>query len=270
MFGDVKGQEDSRHVETFRDNHGRPYRSEVENKNGMPTVIEPLFKAPIGPDWMRNLLAPPVDNRNIVKVLPPKLRGLKGYAIEIDYDAWIAAHDKRFDEWSQKLYEGAKTMAKGRDAQDIADNPPPVLRSELGAPPFPPRTLILAMKAGNPWALGLDDKVPAKAEALLAELEQWVGRKRRRPQLGNAIVDPFADDEEETPNVFDEARLDADLDPLIDLEEAVDPQALGRQSGRPPKPTATTWQQFLKQQLQAGKTMQEASALWKQRKKQAA
>ena len=229
MFGDVKGQEQGRRVETFLDQHGREYRSEVEIKTGYPTVLEPLFKAPLSPDWMRKMLTPPVDDRNIVKVVNPKDRARMKCQIWIDYDAWLADNDKHFDRRQEKLFVGAKAMAKGKDAQQFVDNPPPVLLSEIGSRPWPLRSFIVAMKAGNAWALGLTDKVPAKVEALLAELEiEFGAKRRRRPQLGNAVADPFADDEEPNTLITD-AGVDALLDPFGELEEQVDPDATGGQ-----------------------------------------
>lgn len=226
MFGQVKGQEDSRRPETFRDKHGREYFANVEKSTGMPCeVLQCRFKAPVNPDWARKMLLPPVDDHDVVKMVSPLMRARKGYDVEIDYDAWLAKHDKRADAWQQKLYEGAKSMAKGKDAHQIATDPPPVLMSELGAPPLPPRVFIEAMKAGNKWALGLDENVPKKAAALLQEVETWVV-KRRRVQLGNAIADPLADDEE-TENVVNEAGFDATVDPFGDIEEVVDPKATG-------------------------------------------
>lgn len=235
MFSQVKGQEDNRRPETFRDKHGREYFANVEKSTGMPCeVLQPRFKAPLNPDWAMKMLLPPVDDRDVVKMVSPLLRGRKGYDIEIDYDAWLAKHDRRLDAWTQKLYEGAKAMAKGRDSDTIANNPPPILLSELGAPPLPPRVFIEAMKAGNKWALGQDEKVPAKAMALLEEVKGWVV-KRRRIQLGNAIADPLADDEQE--NVVDQAGFEAvtDLDPFGDIEEQHDPQATGGKKVQPRK-----------------------------------
>lgn len=232
MFSQVKGQEEQRRPEAFVDRHGREYFANVELKTGDPCeVLQPRFKAPLEPEWFRKMLIPPVDDHDIVKMVPRLQRAKKGYQIEIDYDAWIMKLQRALDRYQTKLYEGAKTMAKGKDAHDIATNPPPVLLAELGAPPLPPITFVEAMKAGNKWALGLDEKIPVKAKVLLDEIETWVTRKRRRVPLGNAIADPLADDE--TESVVDEVAFEEVTDPFGDVEEAADKEAVGTQTGRP-------------------------------------
>lgn len=228
MFSKVKGQEEQRRPETFVDQHGREYFANVELKTGDPCeVLQPRFKAPTEPAWFRKMLMPPVDDLAIVKMVPRLQRARKGYQVFIDYDAWLAKTDERDEEWDARLRDLARRMSGGLDVLNIVKNPPPELVHYIGRKSFPPRVLIEAMKAGNPWALGLSATVPAKAVALLADLESQITGRRRR-QLGTAVADPLADDDEPV-DLVKQAGFDAvtDLDPFGDIEEQADPTATG-------------------------------------------
>lgn len=240
MFAQVKGQEEQRRPEMFVDRFGREYFANVELKTGDPCeVLQARFRAPITPEWARKMLLPPVDDHDIVKMVPRLQRAKKGYQVEIDFDRWLMKWDAANETRQRKLYDGAKAMAKGRDAHEIAKDPPAILLAELGPPPMPPRVFIEAMKAGNAWALGKSDKIPAKAVALLEEIETWF--VKRRVQLGNAVGDPLADDDE-TLGFANEAGFgavtDVDLDPFGEIEEQEDPKAIGGKVIKPAKPRA--------------------------------
>lgn len=235
MFSKVKGQEEQRRPETYIDQHGREYFATVDMKTGDPcTTLQPMFKAPTNPTWFRKMLVPPVDDAKVVKLVPRLQRARKGYQVFIDYDAWDSILSEREEEWNARLHDLAKGMSGGMEVLRIVENPPPALLHYIGPRPFPPRVLVQAMKAGNKWALGLDDKVPAKVVALLDELESSMTRKRRVVSLGNAVADPLADDDEtETLDPFENAAVD--LDPFGDLEEVADPKATGGKT-EPVKP----------------------------------
>lgn len=227
MFSQVKGQEENRRPDTFVDQHKREYFAPVDNKTGDPcTTLEPHFKAPLKPDWFRKMLIPPVDDPQIVKMVPRLERARRGYQVFIDYDAWLSKLAQRDEEWDQRLHDLAKGMSGGMEVVKLVENPPPALKHYIGRRPFPPRILVEAMKAGNAWALGLTDKIPKKVEALLADLESDLVQTRR-VRLGNAVADPLADDDEPT---IGGALADAaveDVDPFGEEEEHADPKALG-------------------------------------------
>lgn len=240
MFAQVKGQEEQRRPEMFVDRHGREYFANVELKTGDPCeVLQPRFRSPIAPEWARKMLLPPVDDHEVVKMVPRLQRAKKGYQVEIDYDRWLAKWDRANEGRQRKLYEGAKAMAKGRDAHEIATNPPAILLAELGPPPMPPRTFIEAMKAGNKWALGLDAVIPQKALALLSEIQTWIVTPTKK--IGNAIGDPLADDDE-TQNLAEDAGFEAvtEIDPFGEVEEQHDPKATGGKVEKVRKPRKKT------------------------------
>lgn len=233
MFSQVKGQQEQRRPEEYIDQHGRVYFAVVDMKTGDPcTTLQPLFKAPTNPVWFRKMLTPPVDEAKVVKLVPRLLRARKGYQVFIDYDAWDAILAQREEEWNARLHDLAKGMSGGLETIKIVENPPPALIHYIGTRPFPPRILIQAMKAGNKWALGLSDEIPKKVAALLGDLEASMTRKRRVTQIGNAVADPLADDDEPTDNdVFENAAIN--LDPFGDIEERMDPKALGGKTVKP-------------------------------------
>ena len=220
MFAGVKGQEEQRRVETFLDQHGREYVANVEIKTGDPCeVLRPIgWNAPQAPSWFAGQLMPP---ECYLKLVPRMLRARKGYQIEIDYTRWLTDLDTRDEEYRQKKYDLVRGMAGGADVSALAENPPPVIRDLLGVAPFPPRVLVEAMRAGNKWALGLSETVPAKVTVLLSSLEPAVKRVSRAQD--EAIIDPLADDEAEQ----EERReaVAAFVDPLesIDFTETVPP-----------------------------------------------
>lgn len=228
MFGQVKGQEESRRVDHFIDQHGREYVSNVEKETGDPcTTLVALYTAPLGPDWFTGQLVPHEKYR---KMVPQHLRARKRYQVEIDYAQWLADLDVRDEEWRQKLHDFARGAAKGgADIVAIVSDPPPVIKELAGAPPFPPRVLVEAMAAGNAWALGLDERVPTKAVALLEALKPVVMRRVVRESIGE--IDPLADDAAAS-DFTNDLMANTAPDPfedLLDVEEAVDPDATGGQ-----------------------------------------
>ena len=220
------GQEKKRRYEEFRDKHGRIYGANVEIKTGDPCeVLRAVgWKAPMAPDWASGLLMPPMDDFEIVHMVPVRLRARAGFQVEINYVRWLQKWDDAFEAYQKKLHDFAKGMAKGTATLvELVNNPPPELLRIIGRGPLGiPRVFIEAAAAGNPWALGLSDKIPSKAEAILAELKPVVTGKRKPHIIG---VDPFADDDEDVK--LPDAVVDAAIDPFGVEEEHADPHATG-------------------------------------------
>lgn len=191
-MGQVKGQQDKRRGEFFVDQHGREYFANIEIETGDPCeALRPYqWTAPASPDWARGLLLPPVDDRDVVRMVPQRSRARLKYQVFIDYAAWLQKWDAAYEAWQQKLHDFAKGMTGGINLIDAVNNPPPVLRMEVGAPPSPPRAMIEAAAAGDAWSLGLSVAVPRKAQAMLDELKPSIDARR----TGLSGVNPFAED----------------------------------------------------------------------------
>ncbi len=224
----IDGQEKQRRLEEFADKHGRLYEANIEIKTGDPCeALRPKFTAPTGPDWFRNQLTPPCDDLEIVRMVPRLYRARKGYQIEVDYTRWLQKWDDAEDALLRKMQAFANGMAGGHgNVIEMMRNPPPELLKEIGRGPRRiPRAFIEAAAAGNKWALGLSDVIPAKAEALLRELEPIALAKQRRNTIG---FDPLADDDAPVESEQEEGASFIDpLDALLDLEEQHDPKAVG-------------------------------------------
>lgn len=237
------GQEKQRRYEEFRDKHGRIYRANVEIKTGDPCeILQPVgWKAPSNPDWYKGRLMPPVDDFEIVKMVPARIRARRGYQVEIDYVRWLQKWDDAHENLQRKLHDFAKGMTKSSgNMLQLVENPPPELLKLIGRGPLNvPRVFIEAAAAGNAWALGQSEIIPAKAEALLAELKPVVTGQRKAMIVG---YDPLAEDDEDQP--VNELLQDAILDPFGEEEEIADPNATGgkvdpvRKKAKPPKRAA--------------------------------
>jgi hypothetical protein len=215
----VKGQQDKRRYEFFIDQHGREYGANIEIDTGDPceTLKAHGWTAPAAPHWAKGILMPP---ENCLKLVPAKQRARRGYQIEVDYDKWLVMWDEAKERYDAKVHDFARGMTNGTsNIIELVNDPPPVLREIVGPPPSPPRAFIEAARAGNAWALGQSGAVPAKAEAILRELQPIVSKQRVA-----ASHDPLAGDEmeDEAPAL---AGMAAFLDPMGDaVDEAVSVQ----------------------------------------------
>src|SRR5690349_15852147 len=95
----IKGQEARRFTDFFTDNHGRQYIGNCEIGLGTPPTTDPIdlvprdWTAPIDPAWAKGLFIPPLDDRDVVKMLPRIERAKAGYQVHIDYQAWLQKID---------------------------------------------------------------------------------------------------------------------------------------------------------------------------------
>lgn len=222
------GQETQRRYEFFRDKHGRIYGANVGIKTGDPVEVLRAdgWAAPLNPDWYRRKLMPPVDDFEIVKMVPARERARRGYQVEINYTRWLQKWDDANQALQRKLHDIAQGMTRSSgNMVELINNPPPELLRLIGRGPLNiPRVFIEAMAAGNAWALGLSDKVPAKAEALLDELRPVVAGLRKGLVTG---YDPLAADETDSDETVNEDMVSAIIDPFGEVEEAHDPNATG-------------------------------------------
>lgn len=235
-----KGQHNQRYPDIFLDQHGREYYVNCEKATHDPVSIGiGDWKAPIEPAWARNLFLPPVDDTEVVKVVPYLERNRRKYQIHIDYERWVQKTDEVYERRQASMVAVANEQFKGVDLMGVMDgtNIPPALLKYVGAEPMPPREIILAMAAGNKWALGQSKDIPEKAVAVLNRIRpQLALRLSRATDSGSG--DPFAadgvlvedeDDEGAQPVVIDPFGPGgaAPLDAYGDIEEQYDPQATG-------------------------------------------
>ena len=193
----IKGQEARRFTDFFTDNHGRQYIGNCEIGLGTPPTTDPIdlvprgWTAPIEPAWAKGLFVPPLDDRDVVKVLNRQDRAKAGYQIHIDYPAWLQKLDRQNEWFKERVAEIAKNMSGGVNTLQLLKDPTPELLRYVGNPPFPPRELVEAMAAGNKWALGLSSEIPPKALAVLEKIKPAVIASRQ--PVAETPDDPFAD-----------------------------------------------------------------------------
>lgn len=188
----IKGQENQRQSDVWVDQYRREYYVNLEIATGDPIDLRPLgWTAPLEPAWARGLLLPPVDDHQVVTLVPRAERSRKGYQIHVDHAAWLGKLYASRQAYTQRLHQIAQNMSGGVNVLEIIQNPPPSLREFVGEPPFPPVEFVQAMLAGNEWALGLSDAVPAKALALLEAIKPVVLSARA---IVAELVDPLEDE----------------------------------------------------------------------------
>lgn len=191
-----KGQHNQRQPDIWLDQHGREYFANIEIETNDPIDLTPRYKAPLTPTWAARarLFTPPLDDREIVTLIPRMQRHRRGHQILIDYDAWLRKRDQVQERQKQQIAAMARTLSGG-NALELIKNPSPELQEYIGPPPFPPREIILSMKAGNPWALGLSAEMPEKAAKMMDELKvRFLTGRPNYADEETTQVDPFAMD----------------------------------------------------------------------------
>lgn len=235
----AKGQDAKRRRTFMRDQHGRKYFANIEIETGDPLDLAPHnWTAPKGPHWARGLFLPPIGDPEVVKVIPDHQRADAGCDVFIDYARWEEKQHHRNQQRDEDLRQIIQGMAgTGADVIGTIERPSQKVQDFVGPEAFPPVEIIRAMRAENPWALGLTDVVPEKAQPILDRIEAHVRKaKLVRVATEEDVDDPFADEDAE-------AR-EANFDRLMDLEEATDPLGVGghvepvRKVGRPRKAAA--------------------------------
>jgi hypothetical protein len=222
IFGNIRGQEQEREYMEYRDKVGRLFHTQIERKTGDPCqVLRALdWTAPLNPDWLKGELLPPLDDIEIVRMVPKAARARLGYQVEIHYERWLAKWDEAMEAWEKKLQDFARGLSKQENPLSLINNPTPELLKIMGPKPWPPRPFIEAAAAGNEWALGLSDVVPRKAQPILEMLKPMLIRTAAERRT-STILDPFAedfdtDDDDLPPSLRQRPRVH---DPLGDDDE---------------------------------------------------
>lgn len=224
MSPKLKGQENQRRPEIWVDQHKRQYFVNLDILSGDPIDINRKgWRAPVNPVWAKGLFMPPLGDSEIVKLMPQRERHLKGYQLFIDYDVWLQKIDKAESTRRSRIASIAADLSGG-NALKLVANPTRDLEAYVGPPPFPPREIVEAMRAGNKWALGFSDQIPAKAVKIMDEIKLRVmASKAVRLDEDDQVRDPFAD--EMLVNPPDSLSTDPSaVDPLGEDEDD-DPEA---------------------------------------------
>lgn len=195
-----KGQENQRYRDIFLDQHGREYLANCEKSTNDPVDLAVNgWDAPLEPAWARKLFLPPIDDVSVVKMVAQRERNRKRYQIQIDYRAWLTKIDERTAARADLIMTIAQDSFKGAELLKIMDGSsvPAELLRYVGHEPLPPREIILAMEAGNAWALGRSAKIPDLALALLERIRPAVEVMRSQRYTDAEVVDPFGEAEAE-------------------------------------------------------------------------
>ena len=222
--GLLKGQPDKRRNQRFTDQHGRTWNSSIEIKTGHPTGV-------MEPTWTKGLTQLAPNGAKVRYAVPTYLIPPTGYVkpgpehgqLVVDYDHWVGDLKEGWKEWRSRIqkleikFHGDKANPEHPSAQtlDLAGQPP--MRLEL----------VLAMRAGNRWALGLSPKMPKWAKELvptdtLAEMD-----------FPDAEEEEYLDVEDENlSRVFTDAASDgseSEAERIARLEEALTQESARRQ-----------------------------------------
>lgn len=182
--------------------------------------------------------------------LVPDQKYLRWNAVEmgklvIDYVSWKKDRRAADEEWLTELHIKATEMSPsdggasllGNSRTGLYEDASPALLRAAGKRRLPVEPVIAA-EQGNSWVLGKSNRVDLR------------------------LVGFFPIATETEADYSDEPQFQ---DEYQDLEDQVDPQALGGKTVKVEAPKQT-WNQFLKEQMQAGKSMKEAAEIWNKQK----
>lgn len=192
---------------------GRPWFTYIDNRSGFP----------LGPFQPLNWSAPwyPPQGAQVFKSDPSNPT-----RISINYDQIMAD-----DEAAMKEVEDSRKAASAARGWDPDDPSKQDMLDKIAQPRHKTRApqLAFAAKMGDPWILGVSDKVNAKLQALLP----------KKAATDSVRMSKYADVLDETITTEPESLAD-DLEGLMDIEESVDPDATprGRVPVKPKKPKA--------------------------------
>lgn len=157
---DEWSQADLRTYRKFRDQHGRRWGADVENKTQAP--CGPLALLAVPP----LVCAPPV--------MPPskyiRVSDAAGAELRIDYARWLEDLDVAWEEFELFATEQATDLYKDQAAEALK-NPPAALARRIGRDRPLRREVVLAMREGNDWVLGLSTERPNWADKVLPKAE---------------------------------------------------------------------------------------------------
>lgn len=161
----------------FRDQHGRKWGADIEQKTGAPCgPLSARFSAPIMPP------------QKYLKVTDVAARELT-----IDYEAWLGDLETAHMEYDQRRTMIAVTMYNER-AHDAIEKKDPALMQRVGPPPQFLEPIMAAVE-GNGWILGFDGfEMPEEAKPFFPTPEQ-----PKRAGWGGAIARQAKPEEKQYP-----------------------------------------------------------------------
>jgi len=229
----VKGQEDWRRPATLRDQHDRPWATQINKETMHPCIA-------MTPAGWRSPLAALTPAQKYLTV-PQHEFG----KVFVDYDQWIIDWSDAAREYQNHLLQVARKEFGAAAMQRIEERDP---KLRLLAGPGPAAVdFVRAMKAGNKWALGIPRAdgtpypMPAWAASIVDTLKPIETYDGSDIEL-DAGIDQFPDVEDETAEDAQAiAARYADAESYSDIEEDADPLALPtlqpikRGRGRPRK-----------------------------------
>lgn len=152
-----KGQAANMRPQVWTDQHGRPWFSIVNKRDDSQAPASPPtaegWTAPYapGPEYLR---MPPGDHRTYGR-------------LEVDYERWLGDVHQSWEDRTARLDGYARAYAQSDDtlyAQLVA-HPSAAILAALGPAPLHPN-YVKACMAGDRWALGFTDEMPAWARKL--------------------------------------------------------------------------------------------------------
>lgn len=214
--GTLKGQPDHRRQQRFTDQHGRVWNGTIELKTGHPTGV-------LEPTWTKGLTTIAPNGAKVRYAVPVYLIPPTSYVkpgpdhgqLIVDYALYKNDIREAWKEWRNRVrslevkFHGDKANPEKPSAQtlDLAGQPPQRLE------------LIMAMEAGNRWALGLSPRMPSWAKPMIpqAALDEM--------DFPDAEEEEYLDAEDENlSKVFSESIQVAgktEAERIADLEEAL-------------------------------------------------
>ncbi len=206
-------QSSTRRPGTLTDQHGRKWSATIDKKSGYPVgVVQPQgWRGP----WMPNqgFFRFKEDAPNV---------------FDIDYAAILNQRLEAHESWAAQFRQAALVRGWNPDDNSKSAN----ITELVGTKPLPVEPIVACMQ-GNRWMLGLTDKVDQRLEPFV---------RKRTDRIGRIIAEmDFSDAPEEQAEVEGDSGILDDLnlsdDDLLDLEERVDPSAVGGKLVKPMKKT---------------------------------
>lgn len=171
----TRQQHERRTSSIWTDQHGREWHCEIDISSQKPVSI------PTPTNGFRQPIPTPE------KYIKPHPKNFGRFVI--DYPQWKMDILERDSEYTRSMIGLAEAMF-GEKAPDALKAPPPSLMNKLGSRPLPVE-FVMAMEAGNKWALGLrkpDGSLYPKPAWVTEELERrWRAATRTVWGAGDAF-----------------------------------------------------------------------------------
>jgi hypothetical protein len=207
-------QAHQRRGQRFTDQHGRQYFAPIEIKTGEPCgLLGALYSAPL-PVPLMYLKRSKDSNRP--------------YDLVIDYAQWLTDTRSELADWKKRA-TAAAVRRYGEDFDPTAPWPADIL--ELFPRPPIHEEPIIAARQGNSWVLGKTTKPDPRLAAFFApEVTDPDYHLKNEPDfrdMPDALADDVAAIVRATDDDADEDDAVVAGDDAFDLEDEIDPAALG-------------------------------------------